>query len=473
MEYTQIGSFSGLNRQVSPFLTKVGEYLEVQNFKVNQVGVLEKTGDYTIKNAQITASQDIYSGHDHILAAGTHEHFVAINGSSNAEIYKDVAGTWTTQSQSLTKDYKVRFAYSPALRVTIVSNEADATRSYTAGSWSTSNYVTSAPKGKVPFYFGNRFYVLNCDISGTKYPTRIYRSETEDNFLSSPTTAWDVTNEWISFDDELVGAGRLGNHMLIAGANLVYLFTLTDDKIPISNNGAVSHESITSFSRFAFWASRVGMIAHDGGDEQNISLPIQDYWDAIPEANLPNIQAETYGHHLYVYIGDITLDGRSLKNVLLDYNIYQNNWNRMSLSEEITNLHSFITSSGRQLFAGNNDGEVFNMFTGEDQNGSDIVSFLETDWDLGSGQRFQDTWYELWGHGKKLSGLKVSYKLDNDDNEWQDIGELNGTTDVVKFRARGYRIKYLLQEVSKENLYELHLLESGYEAGHEKEFGED
>ena len=81
-----------------------------------------------------------------------------------------------------------------------------------------------------------------------------------------------------------------------------------------------------------------------------------------------------------------------------------------------------------------------------------------------------DTFRELWGTGEKLSGLKVSYKVD--DGEWKAIGQLNGVSDVAKFRARGYRVKFLLEEVSKNNLFELHTLDMGYTPAYVRVKGE-
>ena len=103
MNTETIIGLSGINRDTSSFLLDVGELRDTFNLSSKKIGVLKKTFDYTIKNAQIIASQDILGGIDFYRNAGTHEHIVAIDGAANAGIYKDAAGTWTSQSQSLTK----------------------------------------------------------------------------------------------------------------------------------------------------------------------------------------------------------------------------------------------------------------------------------------------------------------------------------------------------------------------------------
>ncbi len=455
MEYYSLIAYQGINRAVSPFMTGVENYAEVENLVTNKIGVLTKSFDYTIKGSQITASQDILGGIDFVRADGTHTHIVACDGESNADLYVYTT-SWGAASQSLTAASKVRMAYEPTLDNLFAVNYDDATRSYNGSSWSTSTNVTSAPKAKFVMPFGRRIYLLNCDVSGTDYPTRSYRS----SLVDSGSITWDTINDWFVFDDVINGAGLNGNNMFVGCENSVWILTLEDKKYPISTNGCVSHESIASYGRWTFWASDDGMYVFDGGEETKISIPIQDYWDGIPLANKSSIQAKVLGHHLYVYIGDIT-NPETLTNVIFDYNILQNTWNRGSLADECKHLHIYTTSSGRALFMGNDDGEVFEMFSGEDQNGASYPSHYESDWIYGSGANYQDDYLEFWGYGDQLSGLKVFYKADNSAN-WEAVGELNGSTDFVKFKKRAYRLKIRVQEYSKDNLYSLHGLDVGY-----------
>ena len=59
MIYKTLDSFSGINRNVSPFQAEEGELAEAQNLVTDKIGVLKKTGDFEIKGTQIAASQDI------------------------------------------------------------------------------------------------------------------------------------------------------------------------------------------------------------------------------------------------------------------------------------------------------------------------------------------------------------------------------------------------------------------------------
>lgn len=455
--YKTLYQSGGINTNVSPFLVEDGESSDLQNFTTTKIGVLKKTGDYHIKNSRVAAAQNILGGVDFQRADGTHEHLIAVNGASSADIYKDVNGTWTAQSQSLTAGAKVRFAYSPVLDTLFACNYSDATRSYNGSSWSTSTNVTSAPKAKYVISFGQRIYLLNVVVSGTPYISRAYRSTTVE---TNPIT-WDP-NEFVFFEDVITGAGRNGENLFVGCQNSCWIFTLSDVRYQAVGRGCVSHDSIVDYGSWTFFASYDGMYVYDGSKDTKISLAVQDFWDAIPNASLVNIQAKVKEHHLYVFIGDVMVNGVSIPNVVLDYNILQNNWTRMSLGENVNDTHIFTETTGKELFFGNDDGEIYQMFTSSAQAGVVFGAYVETPWFYGSDPKNIDSFEELWAHGEKLSGLKVKYKVDNGD--WKPAGELNGFSDFVKFKVKAKRIKFLLEETSKDNLYELHTLEVGYQA---------
>lgn len=292
--------------------------------------------------------------------------------------------------------------------------------------------------------------------SYVSYPTRAYRS----SLVDSGSITWDTANDWIVFDDVIVGGGYNGDNMMVMCENSVHVFTISDDKYQASDRGCVSHESICSYKSLTFWASTDGMYLWNGSRDQKFSLPIQDVWDSISLADLQNIQAAVIGDNLYVYLGTTTIDGKTVTNTMYCYDISQDDWNRIRLGTSSNHLHTFTTSSGKRLFMGDTDGKVYQMFTGQSQNGSPFRGMVETDWMFGSGEHEIDSYMELWGFGEKLASMKVFAKVD--DGEYQPLGELNGSTDYVSFNMTGYRIRFMLQETSKGFMYELSRLEVGF-----------
>lgn len=470
MKYQPIYPLSTINSHTNPFLVENGELLDSKNFISYKVGSLKKSGDYTIKGAQITASQPIIGAKDFYRIGGTHEHFVVIDGASNAEIYKYSSG-WSTQSQSLTKNYKVRFDYSPDLDTLFAVNYADATRSYNGTSWSTSTNVTSAPKAKFVIVWGFRVWVLNIDVGGTAYPGRAVRS----SLVDAGSITWDATNDYLQVDDVITGVGKNQDNMFIGCRNRIYLLTQNYERVPIANIGVTSHESIVDYLGWTFFASDDGFYAFNGADPVKISIPIQEYWDAMSQSQKESIHAAIKGDSIYVYFGNITVDGESLNNTYFRYNINQNTWNRLEAGVDLTMFHTFVTSSGIAVFAGDTNGRVYEMFTGGDQNGAEIYTEITTPWLYGSGAKYVDNFRELSAHGEKLSGLKVLYQIDEGDNSWNPAGELNTSNDLVTLprTAKGNRIRFKLMEASSDNMYDLYRLDLGYDAAFVKEEDSD
>lgn len=382
--------------------------------------------------------------------------------------------TWTQFTTTLTKDNKIRLGFVPPLNVAFACNGVDAPQIFhpttsvdftTNTNYYATTYVTLIPK--IPFFFGGRVYFLNCKVNGVWHHERMYRSSAiqdwEDN---SNKIIWEA-DEYTSFDDTIVGVGKVGDNMIVGCENSVWFFTLNDQKYQISTNGCVSHESIASFSKYAFWASRDGIYASVGGEEKKISVPIQEYWDAIPEASLQYVCSGVERHFLYVHIGNVTVGGVAMTNVVFKYNILQNNWTRLSLADAPRNFHAFVTTSGKRLFMGDNDGKVYQMFTGGSQNGTEIPSSIETEWQYGSGEKIVDNFRELWAFGSNMALIRAYYKIDDVDR-WIPIGEFKGSQDCLKFSVKACRIKFLLQEISTNHSWEIHGLKYGYEPSHEK-----
>jgi hypothetical protein len=107
MEYKDIANFTTINRGTSPFLMGEGELHDIKNFHTDKLGTLTKTGDYTIKNAQITASYPIYNGVDYVTTDGDHIHLVAINGASYAKVYTDTTLSTASYSPSVSPSASV------------------------------------------------------------------------------------------------------------------------------------------------------------------------------------------------------------------------------------------------------------------------------------------------------------------------------------------------------------------------------
>ena len=462
MEYTPLFAFNGINRYISSFMLEGGELSNLQNYSLDKIGILKKSYDYTKKGSTITGGYDILGGIDFFRSSGTHDHIVAVDGPSSSNIYKYSGSSWTSQGLTLTAGNRVRFEYVPTIDTLFYTNFVDSVGSYDGSTWSTSTNVTGAPKGKIPIYFGSRMYLFNVDVSGTLYPDRGYRSS-----LIDTGATWDA-DDYFFFGDVITGAGLNGDNLMVFCESSAHILTLADEKYPVSNKGCVSHEGIVSYGKWTFYPSRDGYYGFNGAEDVNISLPLKEYWDALTETNLRNIQASLYREHVYVYVGDVTIDGETITNVVFDYNILQNNWTLASLKSGVKNMHNYVTTSGKKLFFGDDNGAIYQLFSGSgQQDGNNYSSSIETHWMYGSSPLVLDDFYEIWGFGNDLSAIKVFYKTEI-NGDWLPLGELTEDTDVVKFHKRAYRIKFKFIETSGKNLFDIERFDIGYEPGYER-----
>ena len=413
----------GLNRKTSPYLTRLGEVRECQNIDFSTIGRAKKTGDYTITAAQITASQDILGMGMFKRGAGTYEHYVVCDGASNSEIYKNVPG-WTTQSQSLTAAKRGYFISMPELDFLFFCNLSDDTRGYNGAAWSTATNLDTAPKAQYLNAHETRLFLGNVDVSGTVYPCRYY-------FSSSGTggsfDTWDTTNDYYVLPEPITGFAENNEDQLVFTKHFVFRGD-ADEKKMIGTVGAENQDVIYTFGNWTLFANSTGVYATDQSSFQKISQAVQEYIDGI--STVSDMRGTGTGEFYYLYLGTTTVDGKSLSNVVLIYDISQNKWSRLSLGESVKVMGTFISSGVESVYFGNDDGEIFQLFTGDSQNGSDYTAFMEFP-PISIGRAI-NTYQQLKVYGDTLNGLVVQVKAKKNDR-WRSTGELRGEVDTVTF----------------------------------------
>lgn len=500
MKYNPLFGLTGIQRGTTPMLTNEGEFYDTNNLSPSKAGVMKKSGDYALKSNIIVSGKDILGGIDFIRADGTHTHIVAVDGASNADIYiydptgvsaspsispssevspspsispsispsgAPVIANWVAQGRSLTKGTRVSFAYSPTLDTLFATNGVDSPLSFNGTTWSTGTSLSGAPKGKYAFNFAFRMWLFNLNVNDTLYPTRGIRS----SLVDEPPITWDFTNDYVEFDSVVNGVGPAGENMLVLCEDREFLVTSSNQRIKVGDTGCVSADSVVGYKNVTFWASMGGYNIWTGSESLKISSAVDDIWGALTTAQKQLIRAEVLNGVIYIWVGTITDpddSNRTIPNIVLTYDISKNAWNRLSTGISITDFHKYRTSTGEALFAGASDGGVYEMFSGGSQAGAEFSSSFETHWNYGSGPGIVDNFRELRIYGEKLSGLDISYKVD--DGGWEPLrSEISGSSGFCKFSKRAKRIKFMGSETSKSNPYEIHRIDIGYESGEETE----
>lgn len=371
----------GLQIKSNVYLMEQNQLLRAQNVISPTIGSLTKRLGYTQIGAQISSGKNILMNTEFQYGTTpTRKHIVAVN----TDLYVDVTGTWTAQSQSLTADAKGRAV--DFVDHLFYVNLSDATRSYNGSSWSTSTNVTSAPKAKFVESYRDRVYIAYTDVSGTVYPSRVYFSSLPS---SSNAITWDTTNDWFFVEtndgDVITGLAKNKVYLIIFKENSMHRYDGTQNSTnlrPISwQLGAVSQESIVVDENIILFYSRKGVCLFSGSKPQVISRAIQPIIDRVNQANLGDICAGMRGDHYVCYVGTLTSalpgDAGALTNVIIKYDISQNSWTYDTIPDAPRAWANYISSGERLLSFGDSNGEVFTWDSGTTDDGTAIATNVE------------------------------------------------------------------------------------------------
>lgn len=364
---------------------KDNQVLRAQNVISDTIGSFTKRLGYSQIGGQIASGKDILMNVEYQYGVTpTIKHIVVCDGASNSEVYVNVSGTWTTQSQSLTASAKARG--TDFVDYFFLVNYSDATRSYSGSAWSTSTNVTSAPKAKFIESYRNRLYLGYCNVSATAYPSRVYYSSLP---AADGSITWDVTNDWFYVEtadgDVLTALSKNKVYLLVFKENSFFrydgTFSATNLK-PISwKLGTVSQESVCLDENLILFYSRKGVAMSLGGEPKIVSRGIQPIIDRVNQANLGDICAGIEKDHYYCYIGTLTsaLPGHSsaLSRVMLDYDINQNLCTYHTIPDTPKAFGTYTSSGEKLLSMGDSNGEVFTMNSGSDDDGTAISTEIE------------------------------------------------------------------------------------------------
>lgn len=97
---------------------------------------------------------------------------------------------------------------------------------------------------------------------------------------------------------------------------------------PICFIGCVSQESVTTDNERGnlFFVNKAGVYMTQGGFPTKISTFVDEFFDNIAVANFDNIACGCDGKHLFVSIGSVTIDEKTITNCVLRYTISSQEW---------------------------------------------------------------------------------------------------------------------------------------------------
>lgn len=408
------------------------------NFDFDRIGAIQTRNGTTIVGSEIVAAKPILGLHNHINNAGSTYRLLAKVGTA---VYDFNGTTWTARRTGLTESSKARFTSLVDYTFMVNGNANQTCSSYSGGSFGSTN-VADLPAGDFIENFRSRIWVA--DSSDDKlYYTDVVNT---DGTISGGTSFIQISPQ---DGDKITGLKRSKNALLVFKKNHIYrVYSINStDPDPFINVGTYSQESIIETKDGIFFHSPDAFY-HYSENPLDISKKIIDVVEAIPRTNWENICAWEDGDHVYWSVGDITLDGISLSNIVCRYTISKQLWALSSYPFEIRSASKYDNGTTLVNVVGSDVGKVYTFDSGLSDDGEPIFYNAETQFyyftNAKSDKKDIDEVVALF---ENAQGAQVSYKIDDESAEtWHPIGELkDDITQTLIVQAKDFvRIKFKL-----------------------------
>jgi len=440
MIYQLLNQSAGVNSNVSPFLQPQDSPTVLNNCVTSyKIGSIVKDVGYSAVGNALQADKSILGLFDFKEAGGTQKMLATVDDATSDDtqlFYKTDAGAWTEITGAET-------AWANKAGIT-VSMESFIGYTFFAGygstdgylpvasligtTFSTSTNVTDMPKAKQVIKYRDRLYAINCQIGATSYPFRIYRSSVP----SAGAITWTVATDFNDVDtgEELVGAGSNWDRLVAFTEDNAYFYDQSSFKLTWAT-GCSSWRTIKNSGPYMIWGNSDGVWISSGGQPENISGPVIDYF----RASNPRLWfSECVDEEYWIYIGNVTVNGLSYSNLALVFNIPTNQWRTREFSHPITSFARKNLSGAKRLYMGSSNGKVYDKGKHTD---STLVKLDDTS-AFGSNFELAPTALQTLlitkesdnfvAYADKAVGLKLSWRtLDKNTraySEYQPLGEL-------------------------------------------------
>lgn len=433
----------GMNSKVAPLLLKESECELILNYNIDTIGHLTKRNGYDTYGDQPQSGKTILGLFMFNDTSGSEDNAVMVAnnaGDTQAVIYEDVSGTWTSRNTAGTAGIKHRFAtfLDYVFRVNgtdTVLTSADLT------TWGTTN----APATITPSFvavFQDRVYVAR---NGTAAASRVYFS----GLPSGGSVSWDTTNDTFDVNpddgDEITALENNGNRLLIFKNRALYRWNFGQiEPDRLIGVGTKSQECVKTNLDLGitFFANEYGAFAYDGGRPKLISRKIQNWFDAVPAANVSNFAAETDEDHYYLYLSDsMTVDGVTYTNVMAVYTISLDAWVIYTLNTPVRVMAKLIISNSEDIYFGGTTGRVYqwNSGTADDSGGasSNTAADIEgriifKEHILSLPEKSKVTYVDIIANQR--AGARAYYRLDR-AVQFDELGEMNGRVHAFETKS--------------------------------------
>jgi hypothetical protein len=394
---------------------------------------------------------------DGATCLGTHYHrdtvgsnhylFGAFSDGANTDIYNMLTGAKSLEDDTL--GLKTRFC--TFLGSTVRVNGTDVCKSFNGSAWVTSGGAfdeANMPKGKMVLEWKDRVYTAGVSAS----PNILYYSSIADP--DTETVSWTTDNGYMAIEQE-DGGGAITALEKVPGYILIFKersmkrwdnsSTYPEDLVGV---GAPFQEAVCRGRGMVFVANQEGLWMTNGGYPKKISKPIQDLWNEIDTDNIATYCDETY---VYIYVGDITLNGNTYSNILFKYNIDSQTFDIYSYYNEFTCFAWYLSSGSKVIIAGDKDGQVLQLNSGNSDYPSIPITWsVETqDIDFGSRRKIKEI-SNVSIYSRNVRTGQFFYRVNSDqDVNWKSVRNItNDVEDITDFKGKGNWFNFKLTGVT-------------------------
>ncbi|MDD5065229.1 MAG: hypothetical protein PHQ35_10795 [Phycisphaerae bacterium] len=337
---------------------------------------------------------------------------------TSRKIYRNLAGGsiyyyLATVADNSTTTYTDNIADATILAAGIICPTSDTTGSNLD--------IGNFPLGKFAIEWNDRVYTAGL----TAYPDRLYYTSTPTNYIVSWTGAGSgyIDVEPYEGQGTITALAKVPGYILIFKERVLKRWngrsTYPDDLCKLGTN---SHESVVLGKRTAYYfssgyAESVGFYETNGEETRKISRPIQEIVEAIASANYDDIAGFSDGESIMWSIGDITWDTVAYTNAVVMYHIDTRTWTLLTFPSEYKVFSQYISGTDLYITAGDDDGQVIQLFTGTTDNitGSSSIAISYSlqyhPMDLGSRSLMKEL-TKIIPHTEDLTSAGFSYRID-------------------------------------------------------------
>lgn len=434
---------------------------ESVNFHFDAIGAATlRKGTTVLGNNLSTNILGLYYFVDTVNTVSPKTQMIAVAGS---QAFYLNGNAWTVVRSGLTVGSKARF--TTFLNFAFMVNGTESTTVWDgvpADGFVSSGNANGAPNGQFIENFRGRVWIMG----NSTYPSRLFYSSIP-SAAATPVITWStdpVTGQWIDISpqdgDFPTALQRFRNVMLCFKTNRIYrIFDIGQvDPDPYYAVGTSSQESVIETKAGVFFHHASGIFQYNiYGVVQEVSRPVIDFIRAIPTSAYTSITGwlEVDGDHLAWSIGTVSVRGTTYPNCVLRFTISTQTWTHYQYPKPMTTSlrrQPFYTDGTTQFaICGDSAGNVLEMNTGKDDNGTPVFYSLIHRWETCDGL-LSTRKTVMTANFAHIGGAQssVSYQTDDNDpdalNDWssQKVGMLktiNTGFNTVDVKGRKFRFR--------------------------------